>query len=216
VRIKPNSSSIQAQPGRISLRIQIISWILCHALKIYTMVVIGCRAQTGEDTEFRYFFINAILMKIRILTVGKIKDQNLDAQARDYLHRIGHYFPAVLEHIKEEKIKSLGYEEIRSRESRRLAEKLHPQDVNVVLDKDGKLLTSEEFAGFIHKSAVQGIPRLCFIIGGPLGLGNPILAGPYQHLSLSRMTFPHELVVVMLLEQIYRGASILKGIPYHK
>ena len=86
----------------------------------------------------------------------------------------------------------------------------------VTLEIGGKMLSSEEFAGKINKLGIQGISHMMFVIGGSIGLGDAVLEKSDYALSFSRMTFPHQLMRVILLEQIYRGYRIITGAPYHK
>ena len=155
-------------------------------------------------------------MKIRLLIVGKIKNKNTDALAELYLERIKHYLPIMVEIIKPEKIKNLPDAEILHREGQQILPKLFNSDYNVILDKDGKQLASTEFAHLFNRLAGQSTKQITFVIGGPLGLSGTIKKKGNQLLSFSRMTFPHELASVILLEQIYRAQSILKGEKYHK
>ncbi len=155
-------------------------------------------------------------MNIRLLIAGKIDNKNADALAALYLKRIKHYVPITVDIIKPEKIKSLSDTQVLDREGKRFLEKLNPSDYTVVLDKAGKQITSEEFAQFFNRMAGQSIKQITFIIGSPLGLSDDVKAKADHLLSFSPMTFPHELACVLLLEQIYRAQSILKGEKYHK
>lgn len=155
-------------------------------------------------------------MKIRILIAGKTENKNADALAELYLKRIKHYLPITIDMIKPEKIKSLSDAEILSREGQKFLDKIAPSDYTVILDKDGKQKTSEAFSNLFNQLASQSTKQICFIIGGPLGLSDEIKKKANYQLSFSKMTFPHELAFVMLLEQIYRAQTILKGEKYHK
>jgi len=155
-------------------------------------------------------------MKIRLLIAGKIDNKSADALAELYIKRIQHYLPIAVEMIKPEKIKSLSDMEILDREGQKFLDKLISTDYNIVLDKNGKQLTSEGFAGLFNQLAGQSTKQITFIIGGPLGLPEQVKNKANQLVSFSKMTFPHELAIVLLLEQIYRAQSILKGEKYHK
>lgn len=155
-------------------------------------------------------------MKIRLLIVGKIENKNADALAELYLKRIKHYLPISMKIIKPEKIKSLSDTEVLNREGLKFLEKIIVSDYTVVMDKGGKQFTSEEFAKLFNKLAGQSTKQITFVIGGPLGLSDDVKKKANQLLSFSKMTFPHELAFVMLLEQIYRAQTILKGEKYHK
>ena len=155
-------------------------------------------------------------MKIRLLISGKIENKNADALAELYLKRIKHYLPITVEIIKPEKIKSLSKAEILNREAAKFMERLKESDFSVVMDKDGKQIMSEDFSEFFVRLAGQSTKQITFVVGGPLGLSPNAKMKANQILSFSKMTFPHELAIVMLLEQIYRAQSILRGEKYHK
>jgi 23S rRNA (pseudouridine1915-N3)-methyltransferase len=155
-------------------------------------------------------------MKIRLITVGKMSDRNMLSLAQRYVERIKHDMPISMEAVKAEKIASLSTGEIKKRETERILKKLNSHEGAVVLDCTGEKMTSEEFADFVRQAADTGKSQLSFIIGGPLGLSRESLPGTIRRLSLSKMTFPHELTAVLLLEQIYRAMSIIKGNRYHK
>ncbi len=160
--------------------------------------------------------MHLLLERKRLLIAGKIDNKNADALAQVYLKRIKHYLPVSIELIKPEKIKSLSDAEILNREGQKFLEKINSADHTIVMDKHGKQFTSEEFAKFFNQLAGQSTKQITFVIGGPLGLSDDVKKKADQRLSFSKMTFPHELAFVMLLEQIYRAQSILKGEKYHK
>lgn len=155
-------------------------------------------------------------MKIRILTVGKPETKSYAQLCDLYLKRIAKYAPVSLESVKPEKIKSKSDQEIISDESERLLEKLETNEYVIVLDKAGKTMSSENFARLFNKLAQQSVKRVTFVIGGPLGFDDSIRQRADRLLSFSPMTFPHELALTMLLEQIYRAQTILRGGKYHK
>jgi 23S rRNA (pseudouridine1915-N3)-methyltransferase len=155
-------------------------------------------------------------MEIRIITVGKIADRCYDSSCQDYVQRIRRYVKISMEAVKQEKGKSLSPTEIISRESDRLGERIGNSDWNFALDKSGVMLNSQEFARRLQQLSLLGSKRVNFLIGGPFGLSEAFLHRAQSILSLSRMTFAHELAAVILLEQIYRAFTILKGEKYHK
>ncbi|NOY61194.1 MAG: 23S rRNA (pseudouridine(1915)-N(3))-methyltransferase RlmH [Calditrichaeota bacterium] len=155
-------------------------------------------------------------MKCHILTVGKIENNNFKEMCDLYVKRIAHYIPIELNSVRSEKISSLSVNEIKSNEAKRLLQKLSKKDYAIALDKEGVSYSSEDFARFIGKKISQSSKTLTFIIGGPLGLGEEVLQTAQMKLSLSQMTFAHELTAVILLEQLYRGMTILRGGKYHK
>lgn len=155
-------------------------------------------------------------MKIYILTVGKPETKPYAQLCELYLKRLKKYAPVSLESVKPEKIKSKSDQEIISAESERLLERLEVNEFVIVLDKAGKSMSSENFARLFNKLAQQSIKRITLVIGGPLGLDNRIRQRADRLLSFSPMTFPHELALTMLLEQVYRAQTILRGGKYHK
>ncbi len=155
-------------------------------------------------------------MKLRILTVGKLNNKHFKALSEDYLSRISHYAPIQLEFVREEKIAALPVSEIIAKESKRISERLKSTDWNILLDKNGAMLTSEDLAKYLQHLASQSKKYLTFIIGGPLGTATEVGSMANFTLSLSKMTFSHELSTVLLLEQLYRAFSILRGEKYHK
>ncbi len=155
-------------------------------------------------------------MKIRILTVGKLDNKHYKALSELYLKRISHYLSVSSDHIKAERIASLSASEIKSRESKKLLQRLPRDEYVIALDRTGKQLASEEFAQMFDELSFRGRKKITFVIGGPIGLDDEILRRADLVLSLSEMTFAHELVSVILLEQIYRALTILRGEQYHK
>ena len=155
-------------------------------------------------------------MKIKILLVGKIENQNYRELSVKYLERIAHYQPIITDYVKAEKISSLSTKEIIDRESKRLLAKLSPTDYVCALDKNGKQQSSVDFARFVQSLQNQSKKQITFVIGGPLGLSEMVLKRANSVLSLSKMTFAHELSAIVLLEQIYRTMNILHGGKYHK
>ncbi|MFH1829550.1 MAG: 23S rRNA (pseudouridine(1915)-N(3))-methyltransferase RlmH [Pseudomonadota bacterium] len=140
-------------------------------------------------------------MKILLLPIGKIKSKAVAAICADYAKRLNHYIPFEIKECKDEA---------------QLLERLESSDHFVALDERGDQLNSEALSGFISKHQMRGTKRLVFAIGGPEGFTNDVLKRADYRLSLSGMTFPHELVQAIILEQLYRACTILKGEPYHK
>ena len=153
-------------------------------------------------------------MKTRIIAVGKLKEDYLKAACKEYEKRLGRYTSLEIVEVPEEKAPdnpSPAEEDIiKNKEGERILKKVNPKRVSFALHPDGKSCTSEEFAKIIEYN-----PRVNFIIGGSLGLSNEVLSSA-RLISLSDMTFPHQIVRVILLEQIYRGYKIIKNEPYHK
>ncbi|MBN1482741.1 23S rRNA (pseudouridine(1915)-N(3))-methyltransferase RlmH [candidate division KSB1 bacterium] len=155
-------------------------------------------------------------MKIQIIIAGKVDNSSLNALANMYLKRINYYSPAEFVQIKPEKIKSLSEAVIKNREGSKILEKVSGSDFVVVLDRKGRQYSSKEFSQVLNRVAVESRKQLIFIIGGPLGVHDIVKQRADAIISFSKMTFPHELAAVMVLEQIYRAFSILRGEKYHK
>ena len=155
-------------------------------------------------------------MKLRILTVGKLSNKQIRLICEDYFHRIGRFVSIEAFHVKQGKIASLSDGEILDKECDRILDKITARDHVVVLDKSGRQMSSEIFSEYFNKLAIGGIKEVTFIIGGPLGVDERVTSRADLLLSLSNMTFQHELATAVLLEQIYRAFSILRGEKYHK
>jgi 23S rRNA (pseudouridine1915-N3)-methyltransferase len=155
-------------------------------------------------------------MKIRIIIVGKTKIDYLREGENDYLGRLRRDCQIEFREIKEELIKDDDERKIKEIEGERIIERLDKDYFNIALDKEGKIFDSEGFARLIEEKKDYAGAKICFIIGGPLGLSKKVLERVNLVLSFSRMTFTHELIRLMLLEQIYRAFEILRGSKYHK
>lgn len=159
-------------------------------------------------------------MKITIITVGKIKEKYLRDAIAEYSKRLSKYCKMEIIEVADEKTPENASETmnetIKSREAERILKYLKDDAYVMTLEIQGKQLTSEELAEKIEKLGVQGTSHLIFVIGGSLGLGKEVLERSDYALSFSKMTFPHQLMRVILLEQIYRSYRIIKKEPYHK
>ena len=159
-------------------------------------------------------------MKITILCVGKIKEDYLRAAVAEYEKRLGRYATIEIIEVDDEKTSDKSSEReddlIREREGERLLRHIPDQAHVVALAIGGKEYSSVEFADKIEKLGVDGVSHIVFIIGGSIGLSTEVLGAADDRVSFSRMTFPHQLMRVILLEQIYRAARIIRGEPYHK
>ena len=159
-------------------------------------------------------------MNIVILSVGRLKEKPYRQMADEYLKRLsrfGRYEEIEIPDLPERENASAAEEEqIKIREGERLLQRLRPGDRVIVLTIPGKQRSSPELAAEIQEAKNRGLGRLVFLIGGSLGLGENILARADTEMSMSRMTFPHQLARVMLLEQLYRAEKINAGERYHK
>lgn len=156
-------------------------------------------------------------MRIHLVFVGKTGFPDLDSAINRYLERLRHYCQIEVHHVKAEKISGAGVEEIvRSREGERIMKLAGSQGHLVVLDAGGQEMDSPGLAKYLEKTLATGVSDLWMVIGGPVGISSQLLKKARDTLSLSRMTFPHDLVRLMLVEQLYRAFTIIKGEPYHK
>lgn len=159
-------------------------------------------------------------MKITVLTVGKIKEKYLRDAIAEYSKRLSRYAKLEIIEVADEKTPDNASEtvetNIKNKEAERLLKYIRDDAYLITLEIKGKQLTSEELAQKIDTLGVQGTSHIIFAIGGSLGLGEEVLKRSNYALSFSKMTFPHQLMRVILLEQIYRSYRINSGSPYHK
>lgn len=159
-------------------------------------------------------------MRITLITVGKIKERYLRDAVAEYVKRLGAYCKLEIIEVADERTPERASEAqetaIRSKEGERILRHVKDDAYVITLEILGKQISSEELADKIKGLGVQGKSHIMFIIGGSIGLGTEVLKRSDYALSFSRMTFPHQLMRVILLEQIYRGFRIINGIPYHK
>lgn len=159
-------------------------------------------------------------MKITLITVGKIKEKYLEDAIAEYSKRLSRYCKLEIVEVADEKTpdnaSATVEDAIRDKEGERILKYIKEDAYVITLEIAGKMLTSEEMAEKIEKLGVQGTSHIIFIIGGSIGLGREILKRSDYALSFSKMTFPHQLMRVILLEQIYRSYRIINHEPYHK
>ena len=154
-------------------------------------------------------------MKTVLILVGKTVNKHFVAGINDYVERIGHYMPFSVTTIPELKnAKSLSEEQQKEKEGELIMKQLQASDTVVLLDEHGTEMRSIEFASWLQKIQ-NSSRRLVFIIGGPYGFSPALYQRANQKISLSRMTFSHQMVRLVFTEQIYRACTILKGEPYH-
>ena len=159
-------------------------------------------------------------MKITLITVGKIKETYLKAAIAEYSKRLSTYCKLEIIEVADEKTPEQRSDHqtqgILSKEAERILKAVKEDSFVITLEIEGIQLSSEEFAEKMENLAVSGVSHITFIIGGSLGLGREVCKRADFSLSFSKMTFPHQLMRVILLEQIYRGYRIIAGAPYHK
>ena len=154
-------------------------------------------------------------MKTILILVGKTTDKHFQAAISDYADRITHYMPFDIVTIPELKnTKSLSEEQQKTMEGELILKQLQPSDTLVLLDEHGKELRSIELAKWLEQKQ-QTARRLVFVIGGPYGFSEAVYNRANEKLSLSKLTFSHQMVRLVFTEQIYRACTMIKGEPYH-
>ena len=155
-------------------------------------------------------------MKILFLVIGKTDEDYLVTGIKKYVGRLGHYVPFEMKELPDiRNRKTLNEEQQKKAESFLLLSQLQPGDQVVLLDERGKSHTSVEFSEILEKQMASGVKRLVFVVGGPYGFSQDVYDRADSMLSLSPMTFSHQMVRLIFLEQLYRAFTILKGEPYH-
>lgn len=159
-------------------------------------------------------------MKITVLCVGKIKEKYFTDAVQEYTKRLSRYCKPEIIEVADEKTpdRASEHEEelIRKKEGERLKKYIKEDSYVIALAIEGKQYSSEEFADKLHRLGLHGESHIIFLIGGSIGLWEELLQEADELLSFSKMTFPHQLMRVVLLEQVYRGYRIMNGEPYHK
>ena len=154
-------------------------------------------------------------MKTLLILVGKTTDRHIQAGINDYVGRIAHYMPFELVTIPELKnTKNLTEQLQKTAEGELILKLLQPQDTVVLLDEHGREQRSIEFARWLEQKR-NTARRLVFVIGGPYGFSDEVYARASEQLSLSKMTFSHQMIRLIFTEQVYRACTIIKGEPYH-
>lgn len=155
-------------------------------------------------------------MTIKLLTIGKTDNKELQSLINEYTRRLSFYIKFSLEIIPDIKnVKNLSEEQQKQKEGELIISKLNATDILVLLDENGKQLDSIGFSGYLQKHMNSGIKQLVFVIGGPYGFSQDVYNKSNGKISLSKMTFSHQMVRLFIIEQLYRGFTILKNEPYH-
>ena len=155
-------------------------------------------------------------MKITLLTIGKTEDKYLIEGIDIYLKRLKHYIPFKIIEIPELKnTKNLSRDQQKIKEAELIFKNIQSTDYIILLDENGKELTSKNFSVYLNKKMVGGQQHLVFIIGGPYGFSEEVYTRSNDKLSFSQMTFSHQMIRLFFTEQLYRAFTILKGEPYH-
>ena len=159
-------------------------------------------------------------MKITIVCVGKIKEKFYREAIAEFEKRLSKYCKLEIVEVADEKTPDNAStsleEQIKEKEAQRILSKIKEDTYVCTLEIAGKKFSSEGLADWIEQAGIRGISSICFVIGGSLGLHSSVMKRSNQSLSFSDMTFPHQLMRVILCEQIYRSFRIINGEPYHK
>jgi 23S rRNA (pseudouridine1915-N3)-methyltransferase len=159
-------------------------------------------------------------LNIQIVAVGKIKESYLTAGIAEYMKRLTPYAKVKIVEVPDERaaenLSAAEEEKVRQAEGARLLSCLKPDTYVIALAIDGKLVTSEEIASQLERLGVQGKSQVAFVIGGSLGMADEVLNRVDLRISFGRVTYPHQLMRLILVEQVYRAFKIMRGEPYHK
>ena len=155
-------------------------------------------------------------MNIKLIAIGKTDNKNLQSLMDEYQKRLSFYIKFDLEIIPDIKnVKNLSEAQQKEKEGELILGKLSPTDYLILLDENGKSFGSVEFANELQKKMNAGIKTLVYVIGGPYGFSEAVYQKAQQKISLSKMTFSHQMVRLFFIEQVYRGFTILRNEPYH-
>ena len=154
-------------------------------------------------------------MRLVVAVVGKARNPALGEAIRDYEKRAARYWPLDVHEVREERAAGVPIERVKEREGVRLSEKVPGSAQTIACEAGGKSLSSSEFAEFLQ-SAREHEQDVAFLIGGAFGLPSELLGKSSMKLSLAPWTLPHEIARLVLVEQIYRAGTIVRGEPYHK
>ena len=155
-------------------------------------------------------------MTIKLLAIGKTDNKELQILIEDYQKRLGFYIKFEFEIIQDIKnSKNLTEDQQKQKEGELILSKLNTTDVLILLDENGKQMDSVSFSNYLQKHMNSGIKQLVFVIGGPYGFSPEVFEKAQGKLSLSKMTFSHQMVRLFVIEQLYRAFTILRNEPYH-
>lgn len=155
-------------------------------------------------------------MNIKLIAIGKTDNKNLQVLIDDYSNRLSFYIKFNIEIIADIKNgKSLSEKQQKEKEGELILSKLNPQEELILLDENGTNYSSVTFSNYLQKKMNSGLRTLVFVIGGPYGFSDAVYSKAQGKVALSQMTFSHQMVRLCIVEQIYRGFTILKNEPYH-
>ncbi|AIJ37434.1 23S rRNA (pseudouridine1915-N3)-methyltransferase [Flavobacterium psychrophilum DSM 3660] len=164
----------------------------------------------------KFVFIYTNNMNIKLIAIGKTDNKNLQTLIDDYTKRLSFYIKFDLEIIADIKnVKNLSETQQKEKEGELILSKITPTDQLILLDENGKTFSSVAFSDQLQKKMNSGIKTLVFVIGGPYGFSDDVYKKTFGKISLSQMTFSHQMVRLFFIEQLYRGFTILKNEPYH-
>lgn len=155
-------------------------------------------------------------MKINLIAIGKTGKKFLEEGEKEYLTRLKHYVSVdfqIIQDIKNTKNKT--EEQIKDEEGKIILDKIEPGGIIVLLDENGKQYSSVDFSNWIQDRMNRGPKHITFVVGGPYGFSDDVYAAASEKLSLSKMTFSHQMIRMLFLEQLYRAFTILRNEPYH-
>ncbi|MFB9974727.1 23S rRNA (pseudouridine(1915)-N(3))-methyltransferase RlmH [Allobacillus sp. SKP2-8] len=159
-------------------------------------------------------------MKITIVSVGKLKEKYLKQGIQEYLKRLSSYAKVEIIEVADEKapenLSEAEEKQVKDKEGERILQAISPDTYVITLEIEGKMLSSEQLAKKMDELATYGKSKIAFVIGGSLGISEAVQQRSDFAISFSKMTFPHQLMRLVLLEQVYRGFRINRGEPYHK
>lgn len=170
----------------------------------------------GFDSSNLYYAIYIYIMTIKVLTIGKTDSKQLAHLISDYQKRLGHYVNFELEIVNDIKnTKNLSEAQQKEKEAEALLKRVNSTDMLVLLDEKGKQFSSVEFSKYLQNKMNSGLKELVFLVGGPYGFSDTLHQRAKERISLSKMTFSHQMVRLFVVEQIYRAFTILRNEPYH-
>lgn len=159
-------------------------------------------------------------MNITIIAVGKLKEKYLKQGIEEYLKRLGPYAKVQIKEVADEKapenMSEAEIQNVKQKEGERILSQVSQDTYVITLEIDGKMLTSEKFAAKLDELATYGKSKIAFVIGGSVGISDDVEKRSDLALSFSKLTFPHQMMRMILLEQVYRAFRIMRGEPYHK
>lgn len=155
-------------------------------------------------------------MKVTLLVIGKTDKDFVITACNEYQKRLKHYIPYEMKIIPDiKKVKNLSEDQQKDKEGELILAQLKQGDHLILLDEGGKEFSSVEYSAYIQKKMLSGIKNLTFVIGGPYGFSDQVYKAALGKISLSKMTFSHQMIRMIFVEQLYRAMTILKGEPYH-